>query len=228
MWKLFKRNVEGPCVYSLYRSLLSMQRIENSKLKAELDAVARRETAALNRNEALCTTITALECKVKRLEYKARKLEVENGSLMSDVAEDNAVLKSQLAKAQAQAEDKEGSCDDGRCCQCLDMLKKIAEENEVLKSELAEAQAWYIKVKEGGFVTLTCAYCGENYPEGTPAAKSTSLYEHIRKCKKHPLKKYIDFVKWIDQHIVKTSNMGHVWVNLTEETVKEKCQELLE
>lgn len=34
---------------------------------------------------------------------------------------------------------------------------------------------------------VTCVYCGETYPEGTASVKSEALYEHIKKCDKHPM-----------------------------------------
>ncbi len=34
---------------------------------------------------------------------------------------------------------------------------------------------------------LRCAYCGHEYPDGTPAAKHQLLAEHIRGCTAHPL-----------------------------------------
>ena len=36
---------------------------------------------------------------------------------------------------------------------------------------------------------LTCVYCGEAYPEGTPPHGSNVLTEHIKKCEKHPMQK---------------------------------------
>jgi hypothetical protein len=35
--------------------------------------------------------------------------------------------------------------------------------------------------------TLTCVYCGHEYPPGTPASQHELLDEHIRQCPKHPL-----------------------------------------
>ena len=35
---------------------------------------------------------------------------------------------------------------------------------------------------------LTCAYCGHQYPDGTPTAKHTLLTEHIKVCEKHPMR----------------------------------------
>jgi len=36
--------------------------------------------------------------------------------------------------------------------------------------------------------TLTCVYCGAAYPEGTPPHGAQVLTNHIKVCKKHPLR----------------------------------------
>ena len=36
---------------------------------------------------------------------------------------------------------------------------------------------------------LTCVYCGHQYPEGTPPHGDKLLTDHIKICKKHPLRK---------------------------------------
>jgi hypothetical protein len=36
--------------------------------------------------------------------------------------------------------------------------------------------------------TLTCVYCGEAYPEGTPPHGSKVLTDHIKTCESHPLR----------------------------------------
>lgn len=36
---------------------------------------------------------------------------------------------------------------------------------------------------------LTCAFCGETYPEGTPTHKHAALTAHIRTCPDHPIGK---------------------------------------
>lgn len=36
---------------------------------------------------------------------------------------------------------------------------------------------------------LTCVYCGHEYPQGTPAAGSEVLTEHIKVCERHPMRK---------------------------------------
>jgi len=40
--------------------------------------------------------------------------------------------------------------------------------------------------------TLTCAYCGHEYPNGTPAAKHATLDQHIRECPQHPMRQVED------------------------------------
>lgn len=44
---------------------------------------------------------------------------------------------------------------------------------------------------------LTCVYCGQAYPEGTPAHGPANkvLTDHIKVCPKHPLKKALDDIK---------------------------------
>ncbi|KKN52405.1 hypothetical protein LCGC14_0612590 [marine sediment metagenome] len=37
--------------------------------------------------------------------------------------------------------------------------------------------------------TLTCAYCGMAYPEGTPPHGAKILTDHIKVCGKHPMRK---------------------------------------
>lgn len=35
---------------------------------------------------------------------------------------------------------------------------------------------------------VTCVYCGQEYPEGTPTAKAEILTKHIAVCEKHPMR----------------------------------------
>jgi len=42
---------------------------------------------------------------------------------------------------------------------------------------------------------LTCVYCGQEYPRGTPRSQHELLYEHIAQCPKHPLSKAVQFIK---------------------------------
>lgn len=42
---------------------------------------------------------------------------------------------------------------------------------------------------------LTCVYCGNEYPEGTPPHGSKVLTDHIRACEKHPLRQAEQTIK---------------------------------
>lgn len=43
-----------------------------------------------------------------------------------------------------------------------------------------------IRLRDGR--VLTCVYCGQQYPQGTPAAGDQVLTEHIKVCKEHPMR----------------------------------------
>jgi len=46
--------------------------------------------------------------------------------------------------------------------------------------------------QEEGSRTLTCAYCGQEYPPGTPATQHELLTEHGCKCQEHPIRADLD------------------------------------
>ena len=48
-----------------------------------------------------------------------------------------------------------------------------------------EYEAWEAKQSR----VLTCVYCGQEYPQGTPASGSEILTEHIKICERHPMRK---------------------------------------
>jgi len=49
------------------------------------------------------------------------------------------------------------------------------------------ARAW-VRRMHAEHQTLTCVYCGQAYPPGTPASGSAVLTAHIAVCEKHPLR----------------------------------------
>ena len=51
--------------------------------------------------------------------------------------------------------------------------------------ECEEARDWVRKLTREN--TLTCVYCGHEYPSGTPSSNAETLDTHIRLCVKHPL-----------------------------------------
>lgn len=42
---------------------------------------------------------------------------------------------------------------------------------------------------------LTCVYCGQEYPQGTPPHGDKILTDHIKICKKHPINILIEKLK---------------------------------
>jgi hypothetical protein len=42
--------------------------------------------------------------------------------------------------------------------------------------------------------TLTCVYCGQAYPPGTPTYGAPVLTAHVVKCPKHPMKEAVDLL----------------------------------
>lgn len=44
-------------------------------------------------------------------------------------------------------------------------------------------------MKESTDRILTCVYCGQEYPQGTPTSGHQVLTDHIKVCEKHPMRK---------------------------------------
>ena len=49
--------------------------------------------------------------------------------------------------------------------------------------------------------TLTCVYCGHQYPPGTPPSNHHALTQHIRHCSKHPMKAAFDLITRVKAHL---------------------------
>lgn len=49
---------------------------------------------------------------------------------------------------------------------------------------------------------LTCVYCGQAYPQGTPAHGSSVLTEHIKVCPMHPMRKAESDIKMLRAALV--------------------------
>ncbi len=58
---------------------------------------------------------------------------------------------------------------------------------ERLAAERDEARAWVRRLTAAERV-LTCAFCGEAYPPGTPESNDAALTAHVRVCAKHPMR----------------------------------------
>ena len=55
-----------------------------------------------------------------------------------------------------------------------------------MERERNEAREWCAKLQRTT-QTLTCVYCGKEYPPGTPTHGAEVLTEHIKVCEKHPM-----------------------------------------
>ena len=56
-----------------------------------------------------------------------------------------------------------------------------------LEADNQRLDKWVGDLQSGMYIN--CVYCGHQYPRGTPGVMQEILYEHIRKCQKHPLRK---------------------------------------
>jgi hypothetical protein len=69
-------------------------------------------------------------------------------------------------------------------CEERDLLH---EWHSITMAERDEARAWVERLQKTT-QTLTCVYCGKEYPPNTPASGSPALTEHIKTCEKHPMR----------------------------------------
>jgi hypothetical protein len=65
----------------------------------------------------------------------------------------------------------------------------VAQQKEIerLTQELEEARDFARKIYNEARI-VSCAYCGQAYPQSTPASGSEVLTEHIKVCEKHPMR----------------------------------------
>ena len=68
-------------------------------------------------------------------------------------------------------------------CKVHELQKRL----EQAERERDEAREWVRKMHRDAQV-LTCAFCGESYPPGTPNSGSEALTAHIKVCAKHPMR----------------------------------------
>jgi hypothetical protein len=57
--------------------------------------------------------------------------------------------------------------------------------------------------------TLTCVYCGQEYPPNTPTHGAQVLTEHIRICEKHPMRKLENALRDIRDSATQIFNAGN-------------------
>lgn len=53
-----------------------------------------------------------------------------------------------------------------------------------------------------GETILTCVYCGQVYPAGTPSHGASVLTEHIKVCEKHPMRKAEEAVNKLREALI--------------------------
>lgn len=63
----------------------------------------------------------------------------------------------------------------------------VREELAPLAAERDDAREWVRKLQKTT-QTLTCVYCGQEYPPGSPTHGSEVLTAHIKVCEKHPMR----------------------------------------
>ena len=68
-----------------------------------------------------------------------------------------------------------------------DTSDDVATQIETLRAERDEARAWVRRLTSTQRV-LTCAFCGEAYPPGTPESNDAALLAHVKVCAKHPMR----------------------------------------
>lgn len=66
------------------------------------------------------------------------------------------------------------------------LLRASADHITALEQQISNYREWVRKLMREN--TLTCVYCGHEYPPGTPAANDEALTAHIAMCEKHPLR----------------------------------------
>jgi hypothetical protein len=72
-----------------------------------------------------------------------------------------------------------------------DKLIAVVKDNETASSLIGSL------ISDERPTILTCVYCGEAYPPGTPASQHQMLFDHIKTCPKHPLGKAVRVVQML-------------------------------
>ena len=77
--------------------------------------------------------------------------------------------------------------EDGIALAAIALDAFAASQREQVERERDEARDWVRKMHRETQI-LTCVYCGEAYPPGTPNSGSEALTAHVEQCEKHPLR----------------------------------------
>ena len=57
---------------------------------------------------------------------------------------------------------------------------------------------------------ITCVYCGQVYPGGTPTHSANILTEHIKVCKRHPLRFARETIKKLREVLIELVDVSKV------------------
>ncbi len=67
------------------------------------------------------------------------------------------------------------------------LVPALCDAADAIMAERDDARAWVRRMAHETRV-LTCAFCGEAYPPGTPESNDAALVAHVKVCAKHPLR----------------------------------------
>ena len=71
-------------------------------------------------------------------------------------------------------------------------MEPVIKARTILAAPPAQEKPAPVPTGEHSYVRiLTCVYCGQEYPQGTPASGAKILTDHIEKCEKHPMRAVI-------------------------------------
>jgi hypothetical protein len=73
------------------------------------------------------------------------------------------------------------------------------EDAQALVAEIDRLNRWVADCQSGMYIN--CVYCGHRYPPGTPDVRDKVLYEHIRRCPKHPLQKALEEIESLKKEL---------------------------
>lgn len=103
-----------------------------------------------------------------------KKMRVKD-SIIAKQSQDLAALQAQLDEARRNLGDLQGG------------HELTVQELHAVGRERDEAREWCQRLQRDT-QTLTCIYCGKEYPPGSPTHGAAVLTEHIRVCEKHPMR----------------------------------------
>ena len=74
-----------------------------------------------------------------------------------------------------------------------DTIDALTDRAQKAERERDEARAYGERLYAecaGHARTVTCVWCGHEFPEGTPASQDAALLKHAAECTKHPMAKF--------------------------------------